>query len=75
MLIVSYHATFAVTEKDLAHSRHWYLVFRNTENRIRQESIYAGAMPMDLSKAFDTLNNDLLIAKLYPYGVSEESLK
>ena len=36
---------------------------------------YNGAILMVLSKAFDTLNYDLLIAKLHPYGFSEESLK
>ena len=37
---------------------------------------YAGAILMDLSIAFDTLNHDLLIAKLHAYGLlTEESLK
>ena len=30
---------------------------------------------MDLSKMFDTLNLDFLIAKLHAYGSSEESLQ
>ena len=29
---------------------------------------YAGSVLMDLSKALDTLNHDLFIAKLYAYG-------
>ena len=36
---------------------------------------YAGAVLMDLPKAFDTINYELLTAKLHAYGFSKEALK
>ena len=35
---------------------------------------FVGAVLMDLSKAFDCIPDDLLIAKMYQYGFSSESL-
>ena len=36
---------------------------------------YVCAMFMDLSKAFDTIHNDLMVAKLGAYGFSQDALQ
>ena len=36
---------------------------------------YIGAVLMDLSKPFDTLNHELFIAKLHAYGFIKDPLK
>ena len=37
--------------------------------KYRDKHVYSAAVLMDLSKAFDTINHDLLLAKLYAYGI------
>ena len=41
----------------------WKKVFDNLDNKT-----YGGTILMDLSKAFDTINHDLLIVKVHVYG-------
>ena len=36
---------------------------------------YAGAILMDYSKTFDTINHEHLVAELNVYGFSKEALK
>ena len=46
-----------------------------TLEKVLDEKGFGGAVLVDLSKAFDTLSHELLIAKLTAYGFNNESFK
>ena len=65
--LCGYRKVFNTQQALLALIENWEKVLDNKG--------FAGAVLMDLSKAFDTINYDLLVAKLHAYGFSNDSLK
>ena len=60
-------------EKASVHNKLMLLI--ENSKRVLDKKGFVGAVLMDLSQVFDTIKYDLLIAKLYAYGFSKESLK
>ena len=56
-------------------TQHALLRFLETCKMTLDKSGYAGALMMDLSKGFDCIDHELLIAKVHAYGLSRNALK
>ena len=63
----AFRSGYSCQDTLLALVEKWKSTFRNNK--------CAGAILMDLSKAFDCMHHDLLIAKLDAYGITTNSLK
>ena len=56
-------------------TQHALLTLVEKWKKILDNHGYAGAIITDLSKAFDTINHELLIAKLHAYGFERSALR
>ena len=73
--IINYLSPFLCEYRKGYSSQQALLLLIKNWKRVLDKKGFGGAILMGLSKAFDTIKHDLLIAKLYAYSFSKESLK
>ena len=72
-----FHPLFSILQcgfRKKFNAQHCLLVLVGKCREVLDKRRYAGILLTDLSKAFDCINHELLIAKLHAYGFSLESL-
>ena len=73
--ILSFLSPFLCGYRKGFNTQHALLTLVENWRKSLHNKSFGGAVLMDLSKAFDTLNHDLLIAKLNAYGFQHDALK
>ena len=73
--IISFLSPYLCGYRKGFNTQHALLTLVENWRKILDNKGFGGAILMDLSKAFDTLNHDLLIAKLHAYGFEHDALK
>ena len=63
------------TERGTQHNMHLLLGLLEKWEKMIDNQGCSGAVLMDISKAFDTINHELLLAKLYAYGFEKQTLR
>ena len=74
-MLVSFFSTFLCGYRKGFSTQQALLLLIERWKNILDQNGYSGGILMDLSKAFDTINQYLLIAKLGAYYFDTESLK
>ena len=75
ILISSYQNSCGVIEKVKVLKLHFIPMLKKWRKTLEiKRYAGAGALLMNLSKAFDTINHELILAKFHAYGFSKHSL-
>ena len=73
--IISFLSPYLCDFRKGFNTQHALLILVDKWRKLLDNTGFGGAILMNLSKAFDTLNHDLLTAKLHEYGFQHDALK